>query len=256
VNRCLAEGRKSFLERYAGIESGRECVRLAPALSAFVDGEADAEQTVDLRTHLRQCLACRAAVRGLHDASRPLTVVFPAGGVVLAGAGAQQTGSLFARVYETVSLHLHERAANSFLRAQAIVDTVTAGKMAAVAASAAAVAGGGFAVEGAVTSSGERPAALLRGAQGLVSVPSIAAQTTGRRSATRTHAKPRTHRASKPHAAKQKPRVQYAQAPPAAPPSTPARPQATTVVHATVASSGGSTHRSSSAAGEFGFEGP
>jgi hypothetical protein len=176
---------------------------------------------------------------------------------VLAGAGAQQTGSLFARVYETVSLHLHERAANSFLRAQAIVDTVTAGKMAAVAASAAAVAGGGFAVEGAVTSSGERPAALLRGAQGLVSVPSISTQTTGRRSASRTHAKPRTHRASKPHAAKQKSRArQRAQAPPRATPSTPARPQTTTVVHATVASSGGSSRPSSSAAGEFGFEGP
>src|SRR4029078_2440816 len=45
VNRCLAEGRKSFLERYAGIESGQECERLAPALSAFVDGEADAAAT-------------------------------------------------------------------------------------------------------------------------------------------------------------------------------------------------------------------
>ena len=82
VNRCLAEGRKSFLERYAGIESGQECQRLAPTLSAFVDGEADAAQTVALRTHLRQCLACRAAVRGLHDASRPLAVVFPATGAV------------------------------------------------------------------------------------------------------------------------------------------------------------------------------
>jgi RNA polymerase sigma factor (sigma-70 family) len=257
VNRCLAEGRKSFLERYAGIESGRECVRLAPALSAFVDGEADAEQAVDLRTHLRQCLACRAAVRGLHDASRPLTVVFPVGGVVVAGAGAQQAGSLFARVYETVSLHLHERAANSFLRAQAVVDTVTAGKMAAVAASAAAVAGGGFAVEGAVTSSGERPAALLRGAQGLVSVPSISTQTTAGRSATRTHAKPRSHRASKRHTTKQKPRAQQrTQAPPPATPAATSRPQTTTAVHATVASSGGSSNPSSSAAGEFGFEGP
>jgi anti-sigma factor RsiW len=65
----LAEGRKSFLERYAGIESGRECERLAPTLSAFVDGEADAGQAVDLCVHLRQCVACRAAVRGLHDAA-------------------------------------------------------------------------------------------------------------------------------------------------------------------------------------------
>ena len=107
VNRCLAEGRKSFLERYAGIESGRECERLAPALSALVDGEGDAARAVELRVHLRQCLACRAAVRGLHDASRPLSVVFPAAGLVVAGA--EQRGNT------------HERAANSFLHAQAII---------------------------------------------------------------------------------------------------------------------------------------
>src|SRR4051812_6956353 len=167
VNRCLAEGRKSFLERYAGIESGQECERLAPTLSAFVDGEADAEQTVALRTHLRQCLACRATVRGLHDASQPLTVVFPASALLVANGGVEHTGSFFVRVYETVSLHLHERAANSFLRAQAVFDTVTAGKMAAAAASAAAVAGGGFAVEGVVTPPApDRPAAPPRGAVG------------------------------------------------------------------------------------------
>ena len=31
VNRCLTEGRRAFLERLAGIESGAECERLAPA---------------------------------------------------------------------------------------------------------------------------------------------------------------------------------------------------------------------------------
>ncbi|MEN3285571.1 MAG: hypothetical protein V7607_6711, partial [Solirubrobacteraceae bacterium] len=54
---------------------------------AFVDGEGDPAQVVDLRTHLRQCLACRAAVRGLHDASRPLSVVFPVGGLIVAAGG-------------------------------------------------------------------------------------------------------------------------------------------------------------------------
>jgi len=100
---------------------------LAPVLSAFVDGEGDAAQVVDLRVHLRQCLACRAAVRGLHDASRPLRVVFPATGLVVASGGVEQANGLFVRVYETLTMHAHERAANSFLRAQAIVDTVTAG---------------------------------------------------------------------------------------------------------------------------------
>src|SRR4051794_19858866 len=162
VNRCLAEGRRSFLERYAGIESGAECRRLGPVLSAFVDGEADAAQTLALRAHLRQCLGCRAAVRGLHDASRPLTVVLPATALAAAG-GADHASSFFIRVYETVTLHLHERAANSIMRAQAIVDAATAGKMAAVAASAAAVAGSGFAVEGAITSApNDRPGVVVR----------------------------------------------------------------------------------------------
>jgi putative zinc finger protein len=136
VNRSLAEGRRSFLERYPQIESGRECERLAPLLSAFVDGEADGGQVVELRRHLRGCPACRATVRGHHEVSGPLSVVLPAVGMAVASGGAEQTSSFFVRVYETVTLSLHERTANCFLRAQAIIDTVTAGKMAAAAASA------------------------------------------------------------------------------------------------------------------------
>jgi RNA polymerase sigma factor (sigma-70 family) len=248
VNRCLAEGRKSFLERYAGIESGRECRRLAPVLSAFVDGEADAAGVVELRTHLRQCLSCRAAVRGLHDAARPLEVVFPAAGLVVAGGGAEHTGSFFVRVYETVSLHLHERAANSFLRAQAVVDTVTAGKMAAVAASAAAVAGGSFAVEGAMTSRDDRPTAVLRGVQGLAAVPIVDKH----RAQPRTHARRSAARTKKP-----KPRVRAHRQASAPPPARPPAGKATTnAPRAVVASTGSSSRGASAAAGEFGFEGP
>ena len=266
VNRCLAEGRKSFLERYAGIESGEECERLAPALSAFVDGEADAAQTVALRAHLRQCLACRATVRGLHDASQPLTVVFPASALVVANGGVEHTGSFFVRVYETVSLHLHERAANSFLRAQAVFDTVTAGKMAAAAASAAAVAGGGFAVEGVVTPpSPDRPAAILRGAVGAGALPAL-------KTVSRSHAraKPRSHAASRPRA-KQRARSQARASAPSSsrrapkPSATTASSSATTTTSSqpraaaqprAVAASAGTSRSGSSAAGEFGFEGP
>jgi RNA polymerase sigma factor (sigma-70 family) len=269
VNRCLAEGRKSFLERYAGIESGQECARLAPTLSAFVDGEADAAQAVALRAHLRQCLACRATVRGLHDASQPLAIVFPATGLVVANGGVEQTGSFFVRVYETVSLHLHERAANSVLRAQAVFDTITAGKMAAAAASAAAVAGGGFAVEGVVSSpAGDRPAAALRGAASGAALPVLktvsrpSARATGTSSSRKT---PRAkHRArAKQHArAKQDPRTK----PRATISSAPRRPTpvATTTATTTTAAvqprasaaSAGASHSGSAAAGEFGFEGP
>ena len=61
VNRCLYEGRRAFLARYAGIEAGDECGRWAPLLSALVDGEATTDELVALRPHLRNCGACRSA---------------------------------------------------------------------------------------------------------------------------------------------------------------------------------------------------
>jgi hypothetical protein len=254
VNRCLAEGRKSFLERYAGIESGRECQRLAPVLSAFVDGEADAGQAVELRTHLRHCVACRAAVRGLHDASRPLAVVFPVAGLTVGSAGAEHASGFFVRGYETLSMHPHERTANAFLRTQAIVDTVTAGKMAAAAASAAALAGGGVAVEGVFSASPATPQAIVRRADNgasaaFVKAPAAKAFSHARR---RSHARASTSRRQ---------RVAKRGAP------TASRGAATSlrggsalatapVPRASAASTGSAHAVASSASSEFGFEGP
>jgi hypothetical protein len=192
-------------------------------------------------------------VRGLHDASRPLTVVLPGVGLVAAAGGAAHTGSFFMRVYETVTMHLHERTANSLLRAQAIVDTVTAGKMAAVAASAAAVAGGGFAVEGAMRTGDQRPGAIvLRDAQDLAAVPIARRQRPQPATHTRAASKPRAH--AKPHVRARRrasaPQVQQQAAPPTTTTVTTSAPRAT------VASAGGSARSASSAAGEFGFEGP
>jgi RNA polymerase sigma factor (sigma-70 family) len=268
VNRCLAEGRKSFLERYAGIESGQECERLAPLLSAFVDGEADASQAVALRAHLRQCLACRATVRGLHDASQPLTVVFPATALVAANGGVEHTGSFFVRVYETVSLHLHERAANSVLRAQAVFDTVTAGKMAAAAASAAAVAGGGYAVEGVVSSPrDDRPTAILRGAGSSAALPALKTKTVPRAERQGSAKRPV---AGKQHASATSPAPSHRRARAKPRQATTARAATQSAASGTtasvqprpaaaqpraVAASAGASH-AGSAAGEFGFEGP
>jgi RNA polymerase sigma factor (sigma-70 family) len=89
VNRCLAEGRKSFLERFEGIEAGVECERWQPVLSAMVDGEATAAQITDARPHLRNCPACRATLRGLHGSGRPLAAVLPVG---LMGAAGKLSG--------------------------------------------------------------------------------------------------------------------------------------------------------------------
>jgi anti-sigma factor RsiW len=102
VNRCLAEGRKSFLQRYAGIESGAECERWAGVLSAMVDGEASAADLVDVRPHLRNCPGCRATVRELRRSSAPLAAVFPAAGLALADGPVEQAGGLLGRLAEWV----------------------------------------------------------------------------------------------------------------------------------------------------------
>jgi RNA polymerase sigma factor (sigma-70 family) len=63
VNRCMAEGRKRFLELFARIEDGSRCDELGGELAALpagaaLDGERDA-----LRGHLRACPRCRARAR-------------------------------------------------------------------------------------------------------------------------------------------------------------------------------------------------
>ena len=68
VNRCITEGRARFLAAYAEIESGEECDRFAPALAALAEGGATAASLLELRPHLRNCSACRAAVGELHRA--------------------------------------------------------------------------------------------------------------------------------------------------------------------------------------------
>jgi RNA polymerase sigma factor (sigma-70 family) len=142
VNRCLTEGRRAFLERFADIEAGDECRRWAPAVSALVDGEASSREAGALRTHLRHCPACRATVRELRAAGPSLAGVLPVG---VAGAAMPQRfdGGFLARVYDAVASGLHDRVASSALKVQAAAEAASAGKLAAVAASAAALAGGG-----------------------------------------------------------------------------------------------------------------
>jgi RNA polymerase sigma factor (sigma-70 family) len=145
VNRCLTEGRRSFLSRYANIESGAECQRWLPVLSAMVDGEASPEQLMALRPHLRNCPGCRATLKTLQASSEPLAAVLPVALVTSAPGGADQLTHILTRVYETVAAGFHERAVYSFTKAQTVLEAASAGKMAAVAASAAAVVGGGYA---------------------------------------------------------------------------------------------------------------
>jgi len=138
VNRCLTEGRKSFLERFEGIEAGAECERWQPVLSAMVDGEATAAQLTEARPHLRNCPACRATLRSLHQANRPLAAVLPVG---LAGAGAKLSG-LLERVLPGGAVGMADPASAA---GGAGVLGIGGAKLAGVlAAGAAATAGGGL----------------------------------------------------------------------------------------------------------------
>jgi RNA polymerase sigma factor (sigma-70 family) len=81
INRCMAEGRKRFLEAFAEIEEGRRCEALGVVLSAFSDGEASEDAAIELRLHLRVCGHCRAKLRAFRaapDAAAALAPLAPA----------------------------------------------------------------------------------------------------------------------------------------------------------------------------------
>ena len=142
VNRCLTEGRKAFLARYAGIESGEECRRWAPVINALVDGEVSSRDRREVRAHLRNCAACRSAVRELRSAGPSLAGVLPVS-MAEAPDALDRFGGFVARVYDALAGGVHDRAAASVVKLQAAAETASAGKVAVVAASAAAIATGG-----------------------------------------------------------------------------------------------------------------
>jgi len=137
VNRCLTEGRRAFLARYAGIESGAECERWAPVLSAMVDGEAAAKDVVAVRSHLRNCPACRVLHGELRRANAAIGLVLPP--VTVAGIGALA-------------------AAGGGGAAAAL--SASGAKLAAVAASTVALAGGAVVVDEQVSRAPDPPAAV------------------------------------------------------------------------------------------------
>jgi RNA polymerase sigma factor (sigma-70 family) len=144
VNRCLTEGRRSFLARYADIERGEECERWAPVISAMVDGEATAVELAELRPHLRRCVGCQATVRELHSSVASVAAVLPFPAALLVDRPEAHIPRLLTRLYEAIAGGVHERVAGSAVKVQAALDAAGSGKVAAVAASAAAVAGGGL----------------------------------------------------------------------------------------------------------------
>jgi RNA polymerase sigma factor (sigma-70 family) len=134
VNRLLTEGRQAFLRRVSGIERGAECARYEPLLSALADGEASAEQLAILRPHMRTCLSCRARLREFRAAPERVAALVPPAALVATDGGGPVR-------------NLIESVAGLGDRLHAAAELATGQKIAAVAASAAALAGGGSALD-------------------------------------------------------------------------------------------------------------
>jgi hypothetical protein len=141
VNRLLTEGRQAFLRRVSGIERGVECARYEPLLSALADGEASAEQLALLRPHMRTCLSCRARLREFRAAPERVASVIPPAGLVVSGGGTLRN------VLESLVGATQQKTAAMGDRLHAAAELATGQKLAAVAASAAALAGGGTAID-------------------------------------------------------------------------------------------------------------
>ena len=142
VNRLLTEGRRAFLRRVSGIQRGVECARYEPLLSALADGEASAEDLARLRPHMQTCLSCRAALREFRALPERVASVAPPAALV-SSDGAGPLRSLFESI---VGAAQHKSAAMGE-RLHAAAELATGQKLAAVAASAAALAGGGTAID-------------------------------------------------------------------------------------------------------------
>jgi RNA polymerase sigma factor (sigma-70 family) len=144
VNRAITEGRRALRGRLGAIESGRECRRWLPLLSRLADGEASADERARLRPHLRACPGCRATLRELHDAPQTLAALVPP--ALALGAAAARPGAAAVRHAEDLLQALLARTAVGIARVQSALDALPGAKLAAVAASGAALAGGGIAI--------------------------------------------------------------------------------------------------------------
>jgi RNA polymerase sigma factor (sigma-70 family) len=164
TNRAITEGRRALLRRLGEIESGAECTRWLPLLSVLADGEATARQIAELRPHLRACPGCRATLRHFHGAPGDVAALVPVVLVPLTGGA----GGVLARHLEAAIHTLLERTTLAAMRVQGAVEALPGAKIAAVAASTAALAGGGVAIERATQA---RPSPTPQAARAVVTQP-------------------------------------------------------------------------------------
>jgi DNA-directed RNA polymerase specialized sigma24 family protein len=139
VTRCIQNGRQAFERKVDAIAAGSECERMQPLIHRLLD--ADAEAAIELRPHLRHCLACRSRLRAYDSAPRNVAALFPPSLVVV---GYPHPGFL-ARFVDWCQA-LGDRVAMHWLGAEKWAEASGAKKVAVVAAVTTATAGGGAAI--------------------------------------------------------------------------------------------------------------
>jgi len=176
VNRCLTEGRRAFLAEVRNIESGAECERIAPHLSALADGEATATDLSAVRPHLKTCLSCRARLREYRAVPARVAALAPPAALAVSGSDGGPVRGFF----ESLAGATQHKTAALGERAHQAAELLTGQKAAAVAASAAALAGGGAVTADHLRerSLAERPAETRRAAQKSDTPPPPPADTT------------------------------------------------------------------------------
>ncbi len=110
----------------------------------MADGEASADDLALLRPHMKTCLSCRARLKEFRAAPARVAAIVPPAALVATTASAANGPR---GMWEGVLGAVQQKAAALGERSYAAVELATGQKMAAVAASAAALAGGGTAVD-------------------------------------------------------------------------------------------------------------
>jgi RNA polymerase sigma factor (sigma-70 family) len=140
VNRAVTEGRKAFVDHYRAVESGVVCGDTAELIGRYVAGELRPRLALKVRTHLLRCSGCRALLHAERGADTALRVLLPP--VFIAAVASRRTG-----VSGWLNDHLMVPLGHAAGRLQPAADHLGGGKLAVVAASTFALAGGGVAVE-------------------------------------------------------------------------------------------------------------
>jgi RNA polymerase sigma factor (sigma-70 family) len=156
INRCMAEGRKRFLEVFAEIEQGKRCDQLATALSMVADGETGGREADQVHSHLRSCATCRAKLRAFRAIPERVFDLAPTGPALDQAAGGRPHEWIAERIGAAVEKTKHagyslfnrgaEEGASQMVTAGGTSGAGIAGLAKVLAVCGAAVAGGGTCV--------------------------------------------------------------------------------------------------------------